>query len=335
MDFPAIRISTPLHPCSIESPPLRLADRAFFACGLYELEEAVGHRSGRVLIIDSEGATRAELDAAGGVLDMKWGCSQEGLRLAYVSSIGELHVLRYRDLQLHSLSMFGRSEEGMFLSLDWAGQKEESSTTIAVSTQAGSIHIVDVDAGMRSSLCLRGHAIGDTTVPAWICAFDPHSKTAVISGGDDMAMRLWDLRTGDSVLNASHEAGVTAAQWHPVQEHIFATGSYDECLRVWDSRAIRTPVATASTGGGVWRVKWLCRQSTSIALCACMHLGVNGFEFSEASPSALRSVIRREGEDPDRHLLYGIDVVADDGNLLTLASCSFYENDLEIWKARL
>lgn len=331
----SVEVTTALHPCSIETPPRLPGSRPCFACGLYELDEAAGHRRGRVLIVDDEGSSLAELDTSGGVLDMKWSSSQEGCRLAYVASGGELSILRYEDSQLEPSSGLSLSSEGMLLSLDWDGGKHSSSSSIAVSSQMGNVHIVDVREGLRETLCLRGHSIGGEEVPAWICAFDPHGRSTVLSGGDDHKLRLWDLRQGSSVLNASHQAGVTAAQWHPSREVLFATGSYDERLRIWDVRQLNTPLATASTGGGVWRVKWVLHDTISRLLCACMQFGVNCFEFSEVDPSSLRSVLTRKGKDPQRHLLYGVDVVADEGDTWTVASCSFYENCVDIWSCRL
>ncbi len=43
-------------------------------------------------------------------------------------------------------------------------------------------------------------------------------------------------------LCQEHEAGVTAGCWHPNEAHTFASGSYDEHVRIWDARSLRSPV---------------------------------------------------------------------------------------------
>eukprot|EP00601_Ochromonadales_sp_CCMP2298_P013308 CAMPEP_0173244560 /NCGR_PEP_ID=MMETSP1142-20121109/16171_1 /TAXON_ID=483371 /ORGANISM="non described non described, Strain CCMP2298" /LENGTH=142 /DNA_ID=CAMNT_0014176369 /DNA_START=229 /DNA_END=653 /DNA_ORIENTATION=- len=135
-------------------------------------------------------------------------------------------------------------------------------------------------------------------MPAWIVAFDPHTGGQLVSGGDDCVLKLWDVSGvtvsqtrhvekgeggvggvggeggGDGedadeddeevvqaplAVNRKHEAGVTAAQWHPTLPSVFATGSYDGFVRVWGGLA--QPLLEVDTGGGVWRVKWVvCGQ---------------------------------------------------------------------------
>ena len=46
------------------------------------------------------------------------------------------------------------------------------------------------------------------------------------------------------------------------------TCSYDEMLRVWDTRSLAQPVAKHATGGGVWRIKPHPQDPTLLLLAA-------------------------------------------------------------------
>ena len=63
-------------------------------------------------------------------------------------------------------------------------------------------------------------------------------------------MKLWDLRAAASpiAIVKRHNAGVTSAQWHPRLEHVFASGSYDEFVRIWDDRMLVKPLLEIHTG---------------------------------------------------------------------------------------
>lgn len=51
-----------------------------------------------------------------------------------------------------------------------------------------------------------------------------------------------------------------SAENHPFSPHLLATGSYDERVRLWDTRNMRAPLsmcgASRQSGGGIWKVKW-------------------------------------------------------------------------------
>ena len=44
------------------------------------------------------------------------------------------------------------------------------------------------------------------------------------------------------------DAGVTSSQWHPHKEHVFAVGSYDETVSLWDVRNLKTELLRSNTG---------------------------------------------------------------------------------------
>ena len=219
------------------------------------------------------------------------------------------------------------------------------------------------------------HALAGESVPAWIVAFDPYSTgTRLLSGGDDCAVRLWDTRCADVAIAAnttSHSAGVTSAQWHPVQENFFATGSYDGILRLWDARSMRKPVWELDTGGGIWRTKWWSevtgeskgvwqdigtdstneheKHSTTYLGLACMHAGSALYAVDEGkglAGSTLRLIGRhyQHSETPSGHLAYGFALLqghpgvqseqireSPQGPSFLAVSCSFYDNLVQVW----
>ena len=121
--------------------------------------------------------------------------------------------------------------------------------------------------------------------PAWITCWDAHSSagTVVYSGGDDCLFKGWDARCGGSesseqqsaiplFVNKRHGMGVCAMQSNRHREHLLATGSYDEIVRLWDTRSLRAPIAECDIGGGLWRLKWHPHDPT-LLLAAGMHGG--------------------------------------------------------------
>jgi diphthamide biosynthesis protein 7 len=261
-------LNTVLHPCSIETLSLQ---RGIFACGFYELDESNEgtKRNGNISIFDSERSTSySSNDCRSGVLDMK--ISGEVVAAAHAEST--LTLYEFHDINsivtdgsepLIEKDCITYPEEGLFLSLDWDSQckfemseyeSTGASSKIAVSTQNGSLIVFERGSERRleeSYAVQRAHHMAGEVMPVWIVAFDCHSRHRLVSGGDDCVLRLWDIRSGTAPtasIKGQHDAGVTSAQWHPLDENIFATGSYDEHVRVWDHRATKVPLVKQHAG---------------------------------------------------------------------------------------
>ena len=228
-----------------------------------------------------------------------------------------------------------------------------------------------------------------------LITYQVHNPTRILSGGDDNSLKLWDIRSAGCAGSATptisqqpamknsktHQSGVTSLQYHPHRQHVFASGSYDECVRVWDDRMLTKPAATLHVGGGVWRTKWFLSGTKSgdgggggggdhdddwcLAL-ACMQGGSCVARYSSSSSSSSSSStsgdcndtptltkVLTHPQDPslltERHLAYGIGVLHEKANNnnnsssdspqhqdqqegALLASCSFYENSVHLWK---
>ena len=93
------------------------------------------------------------------------------------------------------------------------------------------------------------------------------------------------------------------------------------------------PLKDCNVGGGVWRIKW-CPLNSDLAATACMHNGfhvVRGNLKSGDPPEVVSSYSEHKS------LAYGIDwcqLATASKDHLTLASSSFYDHSLHIWRCK-
>ncbi|CAO3588186.1 unnamed protein product [Absidia cylindrospora] len=165
---------------------------------------------------------------------------------------------------------------------------------------------------------------------AWIAAFDYWDPHRIYSGADDMLFKGWDTRVGLETpifSNRRHDMGVTTMQCNPHREHVLATGSYDEHVYLWDTRAIRQPLAKVHTdGGGIWRLKWHPTNPTCL-LSASMHAGAFVIDTEKLAIST--SFLDHQS------MAYGADWFypsSDEKDSDLVASCSFYDHIMHLWK---
>jgi diphthamide biosynthesis protein 7 len=113
-------------------------------------------------------------------------------------------------------------------------------------------------------------------------------------------------------------------------------GSYDNAVRLFDTRNPQVPLTRVDTGGGAWRVKWhpsANRQND--LLVACMHDGfkVVRFNFETVNGTRLDGGEVLKHFDEHESLAYGADWSfagpSDDETLI--GSCSFYDHVLHLW----
>ena len=69
--------------------------------------------------------------------------------------------------------------------------------------------------------------------PVRVVRFSPDGHW-VVSGGDDGAIKLWDLTAGKLLYDFStHDGPVTSIEFHP-GEFILATTARDRVVKLWD-----------------------------------------------------------------------------------------------------
>jgi hypothetical protein len=277
-----------LHPCSVEKFP---SVDGVYAAGMYELDEASKTRAGCVTLYKKQGHLSLSHTVDAGILDMKF----NGNFLGCALSTSQLCVLKYACDAANVAFVIEHvsttvpdedADDGLFLSLDWSAQERglcDDSCFVATSTQNGAVKLYscsETDGALRFNAyksLYDIHKLYGEVQPVWIVAFDPHSRTdnsscpnSLLTGGDDSTFKLWDVRMMEdghertdagascrpTATGKYHQAGVTTATFHPTNQNVFLTGSYDQNLCVWDKRNLRSPVTAVETAGGVWRAKW-------------------------------------------------------------------------------
>jgi WD40 repeat protein len=89
------------------------------------------------------------------------------------------------------------------------------------------------------------------------CQFNPFNEHYILSSYVSGAVKLWDMRNPKScfVEFIQHETDVLSVDWHPSLSNIFASGSMDKHLMVWDLNKT-SPILVYKTSHGTSRVKW-------------------------------------------------------------------------------
>lgn len=151
-----------------------------------------------------------------------------------------------------------------------------------------------------------------------------------ISGGDDTFLNVYDVRENASTLklkNKSHEAGVTSLL--NLEENILVTGSYDEKLRVFDTRQFKQPTHEINLGGGIWRIK-PSSKNHNILLVACMYLNFSIVDIKYEVESQEKFHLKLVGDFTEHQsICYGCDwSPSHDKDYEYFSTCSFYDHKL-------
>lgn len=315
--------------------------------------------------------------------------SSGSIRLYSLENGGDVTHDRHHHLRCIASSSLPQnlSAQNLCLSLDWEYQQESeemfnpSSTQIVSSYSNGQVAVHTAkwkdfsnyktscsqtrseegtaECTLEETLRFDAHTLFREPSEVWTCCWCrcTSGTVTILSGADDCNLKGWDTRVSTQrpvFCIREHEAGVTALSWHPREQYIFASGSYDEGVRIWDIRVVsnngqRPPRPMAklnSCGGGIWRLKWHPRDSTKL-LVAAMHGGCHVLHIQALHEDETQ----RKSNPHDTHvsivssftehksMAYGADwfpatCFAHDKNSelrYLAASCSFYDQKAFLW----
>jgi len=102
-------------------------------------------------------------------------------------------------------------------------------------------------------------------------AKDPHLIGSV---GDDRCIMLWDIRKkgvegATHEIKDAHDADINSIAFNPVNEFLFATGSADKTVALWDIRNLKSKIKTF-TGhtDQVFQVVWAPHNESILTSCS-------------------------------------------------------------------
>eukprot|EP01036_Dinobryon_divergens_P028423 gene28423-37363_t len=268
---------------------------------------------------------------------------------------------------LQKLDSASKSDEGLFLSVDSNGLQDSNGlgeSVLVTSTQSGSILLYQYSPSGVTELrhIAEAHVFSTEAMPVWVVAMSGRSRYQIVSGGDDCKLKMWDIRESSTfpthTVSKKYDSGVTSAQWHPSKDHIFAAGSYDQSLCIWDQRYMKTELCRYLTVGGVWRIKWSIADNfpDEFILIANMQGGSTLLKLNSTS----QNIANSGGEAEERNYNYSLNDTATFSNgsteqlvygighfheskshihaeedaekkIFDFVSCSFYENSIDVW----
>jgi diphthine methyl ester acylhydrolase len=259
----------------------------------------------------------------------------------------------------------------LFLSFCWHPSRSD---TIAITTSAGNVHLVNLGSTEGDNLVLSPEPVITHSLEAWcvavsqtlkVPALDDGDSYTVLSGGDDSALCYRDFAhatnpgvanldyiRGDTTvtIKRKHDAGVTAILPLPIEEpgsELILTGSYDDHIRLFSvGPAIDGPGATRvlaerNLGGGVWRLKLVSINNKpegntweATILASCMHGGVRVVKLSKTGAGDYRFHVVGSFVE-HKSMNYGSDFQPGETGVLPIVSTSFYDKLLCLWEFSL
>lgn len=287
-------------------------------------------RIGRIYLYkysaDSDEIERLDVVETAAILDAKWYVEGQRCLLAAASALSEVILFELRsDDRLHLLDSIklatDTAENLLTLAVDVRNGKSSERNLLA-SDSRGFVSLLTIaDSRIVEERSWKAHSF-----EAWTCAFDKWNENVVYTGGDDTFFHVYDLRADEVqqiVKNKCHIAGVTS--FLSYDESRLMTGSYDEHLRIFDTRNWREPLSELPLGGGIWRIK-SSKCDPQYVLCACMYYNFSVCRIDESMSNSEVVAVLSAHES----ICYGADWAPRKGcdGKQVIATCSFYDKKM-------
>lgn len=319
----------------------------YFLCGTYQLiehESATDEppaesaplpstkRKGRLYVFHYDATSnvltqRDSLETAA-ILDAKWlvDGTADTPTVAVANGLGEILLYQLNDggtlKELCRVHLDSTNDILLTTAIDWSPPGRGNRRMTAIDS-AGHVSLLELrETGLELVSRWPCHEF-----EGWTCAFDRWDPNVLYSGGDEMALAVHDLRVdGQKVFtNRTHTAGITTLLSAGDTEHRLVTGSYDDQLRVFDTRQLRRELASVHLGGGVWRVRQNPERKDWL-LCANMYHNFSVVEGIE-KPQVVAEYFEHGS------ICYGADwsrngALAGRENSYIMGTCSFYDHKL-------
>ncbi|PAV88903.1 hypothetical protein WR25_02749 isoform B [Diploscapter pachys] len=168
------------------------------------------------------------------------------------------------------------------------------------SDNKGNAYVVDLNSEtLVSSWLAHQLAYSNDPCEVWTCSL--RKGNVGCTGAEDETLKIWDTRSRTLVSQCKlFEAGVTFSQW--IDENQILTGSYDEHIRVLDTRNLKQEVHKIKANGGVWNIEIdLDKGSNPLYLVSCMY---GGWMLMNSNFDILK-----QNEEAGKQLLYGATII--------------------------
>jgi diphthamide biosynthesis protein 7 len=316
------------------------------ACGTYQLDKELNQRLGYFYLIeiDPEQNKMNVLNTVNyensGILDMKW-TDQE--HLITIDSNNNLKYFFY-EKENHSIELLNelnldqsKDTKSIGLTLDFL-KVNESQLNVLTSDTLGNLSLTQIDNHNMNEI--RKFKAHDYEV--WSVLIDKNDPNIIYSGADDCLLKMWDIREPEhrqaskcgvfeggvcSIIHLQRNDDLSCLS--ECGTHNLLCGSYDERIHVLDKRNLKHSIKQSKKlDGGVWKMK--INSERNLVLCACMHTGVHLVDLNTLESKFYY----------DKHglnnLAYGCDwcpsKIESEQNSDLIATCSFYNHSLRVWK---
>ena len=206
-----------------------LAARVFESDGEERIWEDVSADAGRILTTAMDGTLRLFDVATGESRVIGKGDATTG-EPAELSPDGTLAARRERaHVTLYDLTTGRERKLDLENNAPRSVEFSQDSKRLAVTMNDSSVRVVDA-ASARTLRVLRGHEgeIRD-------CEFSPDGER-LVSGGDDLTVRVWSVATGDAQVFRAHSDQVSRVAFSRDGERV-VSASLDGTVRVWTPRS--------------------------------------------------------------------------------------------------